>query len=85
MNYPLSADLSDQIKLHLATGRYETEDDVIRQALDALKLQEELVSFRQGIAQSRQQAARGEAEPLDVDAVMQRVRGRPPAAEKIVQ
>ena len=76
MDYSFPADLSEQIKLHLATGRYETEDDVIRQALDALKLREELVSFRQSIAQSREQAARGEAAPLDVDAVMQRVNSR---------
>ena len=76
MDYALPAELSEQIKLHLATGRYETEDDVIRQALDALKLKEELISFRQSIANSREQAARGEAKPLDVDAVMQRVNGR---------
>ena len=76
MDYPLPADLSELIKLHLATGRYKTEDDVIRQALDALSLQEELVSFRQSIARSRQQAAGGEAGPLDVDAVMRRVRER---------
>ncbi|MCH8045709.1 MAG: hypothetical protein IID44_18515 [Planctomycetes bacterium] len=76
MEYPLPADLSEQIKLHLATGNYETENDVIRQALDALKLRDELVRFRESIAQSRQQAARGEAKPLDVDAVMGRLRGR---------
>ena len=76
MDYLLPADLSEQIKLHLATENYETENDVIRQALDALKLRDELAGFRESIAQSRQQAARGEAEPLDVDAAMGRLRGR---------
>jgi hypothetical protein len=44
--------------------------------LEQVALREELASFRRSIAKSRKQAARGEAAPLDVDAVMQRVRIR---------
>ena len=38
--------------------------------------QEELARFRQTIATSREQATRGEAKPLDVDALMERVNKR---------
>lgn len=38
--------------------------------------QDELARFRQTIAASRAQAARGEAKPLDVDALMERVNKR---------
>jgi Arc/MetJ-type ribon-helix-helix transcriptional regulator len=64
------------MKERLASGDYQSEDDVLRDAFEALKLQDELAEFRQSIVESREQAARGEAKLLDVDALMQRVATR---------
>ncbi len=46
---------------------------MLRDAFEALKLQDELAEFRRSIKESREQTTLGEAKPLDVDAVMRRV------------
>ncbi|MCE9557000.1 MAG: hypothetical protein K8T91_26945 [Planctomycetes bacterium] len=76
MVYRFPPDVEQQIKERLASGRYANEDDVLREALEALKLSDELSHFRLRIAESRAQADRGEKGPLDVDAVMGRVKRR---------
>lgn len=43
-------DVDEQVKCHLATGQYSSEDDVLRSALRALKRQEEdLVAIREAL------------------------------------
>lgn len=76
MVYRFPPDVEQQIQERLASGRYASEDDVLREALEALKLSDELSHFRLSIAESRAQAARGEKGPLEVDAVMGRVQRR---------
>jgi putative addiction module CopG family antidote len=76
MAYQFPPDLDEQIKQQLATGRYDNVDDVIRDALEALKMSKELADFRASIAESQEQAAQGELGPLDVDVVMNRVKNR---------
>jgi len=76
MIYHFPPDVDEQIKQRLASGRYQSEDDVIREALEALKLSDELYHFRASIAESRAQAERGEAGELNVDAVLSRVKNR---------
>jgi len=44
MAYQFPADVQDQLRQRIATGLYATEDDVLRDALRALKLQEEDVA-----------------------------------------
>lgn len=50
MSFQLPPDLDDQVKERLATGQYESEDDVLRQALRALRWQEqETTAIQEGI------------------------------------
>lgn len=76
MPYAFPQDLADEINAHLATGRYANEEDLIRDALEALRKSEELERFRDSVTQSREQADRGEAGPLDIGSVMEQVSKR---------
>jgi len=76
MAYQFPPELEQQLRAFVASGQYDDEGDVIHQAFEALKTREELVDFRQSIAESRDQAARGESQPLNVDAVMTRLHGK---------
>jgi len=50
MTYQLPPDLDAQIRQHLSTGHYRTEEDVLREALLALKCQEaEVTAIGEGI------------------------------------
>jgi putative addiction module CopG family antidote len=50
MSYNLPTDVLDQIRHHIASGQYASEDDVLRAALHALALhEEELAAIRSGI------------------------------------
>ena len=50
MNYQLPPDVDEQIKRGMASGRYSSEEDMIRQAFDALKWREdEVAAIQQGI------------------------------------
>lgn len=80
MAYQFPPDVDEQIKQRLSSGRYKTEDDVLRDALEALKMSEELAHFRASVADSRAQAERGEAVPLDVETVLNRAMSRRPKA-----
>ena len=82
MSYEFPPDVDEQIRQRLASGRYGSEDDVVREAFEALRAQEELQLFRQSIAVAREQVARGDAQPLDVDAVMKRVHQRISESER---
>lgn len=76
--YQFPPDVYEEVKLRMASGQYASEDDVLRDALEALKLQDEVAHFRETVSESRAQAARGEAQTLDVDALMDRVKKRIP-------
>jgi Arc/MetJ-type ribon-helix-helix transcriptional regulator len=51
MAYEFPPDVRDQLRQRMATGQYATEDDVLRDAFRALKLQnEDVAAVRQAIA-----------------------------------
>ena len=51
MAYQFPPDVQDQLRQHMATGQYATEEDVLRNALRALKLQDEdVTAIRDAIA-----------------------------------
>ncbi len=53
MTYHFPPDLATEIQLHMATGQYSSEDDVLRDALQALRASkchdEEVAAIQQGI------------------------------------
>ena len=75
MAYQFPPDIDQRVKSQLATGQYRTEDDVLREALDALRRQdEELQAIREGIADMEA----GRYRPLDeVDAEIRDKHGFP--------
>ena len=44
MNYEFPPDVKEQVRQRIANGQYATEDDVLRDALTALKRQDEDVA-----------------------------------------
>ncbi len=51
MSYQFPPDVQDQLRQRMAAGQYATEDDVLRDALKALKLQDEdVTAVKQAIA-----------------------------------
>ena len=63
----LPPDLDQQVKHHLASGRYQTEDDVLRDALRALAEEQNVLDdIRQGMEDL--DAGRGRSlEDIDAD------------------
>ncbi len=50
MSYTLPPDVHDQVKQHVASGHYASEDDVLRAALRALAFHnEEIAAIRAGV------------------------------------
>ncbi len=48
--YQFPPDVDDEIKQHLKSGRYESEDDVLREALRVLKRRDdEITAIQEGI------------------------------------
>ena len=51
MQFEIPADVNAQIDAHFSTGRYASREDVLREALEALRhWSEELTAIRGGIA-----------------------------------
>lgn len=78
MSYQLPDELERRIKARLANDKYTTEDDVIRDALDALDQleQETLRRWHEGNAIAIEQSRRGLSKPLDDDEVLGRLENR---------
>jgi len=50
MSYPFPSDLLQMVQTHLSTGRYSSEDELLRDALQALAAREEdYVAIQQAI------------------------------------
>ena len=75
MSYQFPDDLEERLKARLATDKYQTEDDVIRDALDALDEleQEKLHRWHEGNRIAIQQSRMGLSKPLDEDKLIAEV------------
>jgi Arc/MetJ-type ribon-helix-helix transcriptional regulator len=78
MPYQLPADISERVQACVAGGNYRSEDEVLRDALDALEQreQEKLRRWNEGNAIAMEQSRQGLSKPLDDDAVLSRLRAR---------
>ena len=80
MTYQISTDLATQIKQWIDSGRYTSEDDVLRGALDALRrddqYQRDVQRCREEIQPALDRLSRGEGRPVDFDELEQQVTQR---------
>jgi Arc/MetJ-type ribon-helix-helix transcriptional regulator len=78
LHYQFPPDISQRLEACIAGGRYQTEDDVLREALDALadRERELLERWHQGNAIASEQSRQGLSRPLDDAAVLARLRTR---------
>ena len=80
MTYPISTDLATQIKQWIDSGQYTSEDDVLRDALNALRrddqYQHDLRRCREYIQPALDRFSRGEGRPVDFDKLEQQVTQR---------
>ena len=78
MAYQFPPDIDERIKAHMSHGAYQCEDDVLREAMDALAKREEekLRRWQERNEIASEQSRRGLSKPLDLDAVLGRVEQR---------
>lgn len=78
MSYEFPSDVRDRLKVHLDRGGYQSEDDVIRAAMDALDEleQDRLTRWNERNRLAREQSEQGLSRPLDDHQVLARLRER---------
>ena len=77
MSYELPPDLEERIKAQIETGQFETEEDVLREALDTLeKRQRGLQKLRQMVQEADDDIAAGRVGPFDAEETKRAVRQR---------
>jgi Arc/MetJ-type ribon-helix-helix transcriptional regulator len=77
MGYPFPPELAEKVRRRLEAGRYQSEDELLADALEALdKLDEQYDVLKTELAVRVDQADRGLAEPLDVEAFLERMRAQ---------
>ena len=78
MNYQFLPDIEERLKARMARGQYESEDDVLREAMDALDQleQDKLARWNERNRLAVQQSQQGLSRPLDEEAVLGRLRER---------
>ena len=74
MNVSLTSELENYVKSKVATGRYNSASEVLREALRLLEERDamqaiRLESLRQDINKGLDSLERGEGKPLDIDAI----------------
>ena len=72
MDYDFPADIEERVKARMGNGCYQSEDDVIREAMDALDQleQDKLTRWEERNRIAMQQSQRGLSKPLDDQAVL---------------
>lgn len=85
MLYQFPSDISARLDACLGSGAYQNQDEVMRDALDALEQreQEKLRRWNEGNQIAMEQSRQGLSRPLDDAAVIDRLRKRL-VAERIV-
>ena len=77
MNHSLPTDIQQRIEAQLASGIYSNEEDVLREALDALeRRQRGLAQLREMVAAADEDVAGGRIGTFDRDEIKRDVRGR---------
>ena len=78
MNYQFPPDIEERLKARLSDGQYQSEDDVLREAMDALdQLElEKLARWEERNRIAVEQSQQGLSKPLDDEAVLGRLRRR---------
>ena len=77
MSYQFPPDLEQRIRAQLETGEFETEEDVLREALDTLeKRQRGLKELRQMVQEADDDIAAGRVSPFDAEETKRAVRER---------
>ncbi len=78
MPYQLPPDINERLQACIASGSYQTETDVLRDALDALdqREQEKLRRWQEGNEIVIEQSRQGLSKPLDDEAIIARLRNR---------
>jgi putative addiction module CopG family antidote len=60
MSVRVAADVEARIREKVTTGRYDDEDEVLREALQALDERDRLRDLRESLVRAREQVNRGE-------------------------
>jgi len=77
MSYAFPPDITERIQAQISKGQFETEDEVIREAIDALeKRQQGLGQLQEMIRVADEDIADGRVAPFDADATKRAVRER---------
>ncbi|MEX2091891.1 MAG: hypothetical protein WD971_04395 [Pirellulales bacterium] len=84
MHYQFPPDLQQRVKARLSDGTYTSEDDLLRDAMNALDEldREKLRLFQEGNRVALEQSRLGLSKPLDLNALLQRVEARVAAEGK---
>ena len=78
MIYQFPPDIAERLQARMKDGRYQSEDDVLREAMDALDQleQDKLTRWDERNQLSIQQSQQGLSRPLNDEAVLGRLRER---------
>jgi Arc/MetJ-type ribon-helix-helix transcriptional regulator len=78
MQYQFPSDIRDRLRDRLKNGLYTDEDDVLRDAMDALDQieQDKLLRWHERNSLAAEQSKQGLSKPLDDEAVLARLRER---------
>lgn len=78
MAYQLPPDIDQRIKARMSNGAYQSEDDVLREAMDALeeREREKLLRWQERNQLATEQSRQGLSKPLDLEAALGRVEQR---------
>ena len=78
MSYQIPPDIEERLKARMSDGGYQSEDDVLREAMDALDQleQDKLIRWNERNRLAVQQSQQGLSKPLDDEAVLGRLRER---------
>ena len=78
MGYHFPPDIHERFKARMSEGRYPSEDDVLREAMDALDRleQDKILRWHDRNKTSMEQSQQGLSRPLNDKAILARLRER---------
>ena len=77
MGYPFPPEVAEKVRRLMESGRYQSEEDLVVDALDALEQEEvQFEALKAEIAKGVDEADRGLAKSLDLEAFLKRMRAR---------